>query len=83
LVADPGAEKPFSALAPPVLEKVEEAERTQVVLLVGPEGGLSPAEIEELDRHGALRGHLGNHILRTENAGLVAMAALRAGLGWL
>ncbi|MFN2309121.1 MAG: 16S rRNA (uracil(1498)-N(3))-methyltransferase [Gammaproteobacteria bacterium] len=49
-----------------------------VSLLVGPEGGLSPAERERASAHGYLRLRLGPRILRTETAALTAMAALQA-----
>ena len=48
-----------------------------VSLLVGPEGGLSPAERELAVAHGFLRLRLGPRILRTETAALTALAALQ------
>jgi 16S rRNA (uracil1498-N3)-methyltransferase len=49
----------------------------RVALLVGPEGGLEPAEAEALAGAGAQLVSLGPRILRTENAALVAVAALQ------
>jgi 16S rRNA (uracil1498-N3)-methyltransferase len=49
-----------------------------VSLLVGPEGGLSPAERELAIARGFLRLRLGPRILRTETAALTALAALQA-----
>lgn len=46
-------------------------------LLVGPEGGLSPAERELAVRGGFLRLRLGPRILRTETAAVAALAALQ------
>jgi 16S rRNA (uracil1498-N3)-methyltransferase len=47
-------------------------------LVVGPEGGLSEHDLETLE-HAGFRGlHLGPRILRTETAGLAALAALQA-----
>lgn len=54
---------------------------TQVVLAVGPEGGWSPADREQLQSAGFRGLRLGPRILRTETAGLAAIAALQAGYG--
>lgn len=53
---------------------VEGAER--IALVVGPEGGLEPAEAEALADAGAQLVSLGPHVLRTENAALVAASAV-------
>jgi len=45
-----------------------------VWLLVGPEGGLEPGEIEALERGGWRPSHLGPRTLRSETAGIVACA---------
>ena len=45
-----------------------------VALLVGPEGGASPAEEERIAAHGFLRVGLGPWILRVETAALLAVA---------
>ncbi len=49
-----------------------------VTLLVGPEGGLTPDEIETCLANGFEAVGLGPRILRTETAGLAAIAALQA-----
>jgi 16S rRNA (uracil1498-N3)-methyltransferase len=49
-----------------------------VTLVIGPEGGLSEAEEQAALRHGALALAMGPRILRTETAGLAAIAALNA-----
>ena len=49
-----------------------------VTLVIGPEGGLSEAEEEQAIRHGALPLAMGPRILRTETAGLSAVAMLSA-----
>ncbi len=54
-----------------------------VTLIIGPEGGLSPAEEEAAIAHGALCLTMGERVLRTETAGLAAMAALQAVWGEL
>lgn len=48
----------------------------RIAFVVGPEGGLEPAEAEELASAGAQLVSLGPHILRTENAALVTAAAV-------
>ncbi|MGH2809872.1 MAG: RsmE family RNA methyltransferase, partial [Actinomycetota bacterium] len=40
--------------------------RSDVTIVVGPEGGLAPGEIELFCRHGAIAARLGEGILRTE-----------------
>jgi len=49
-----------------------------VVLMVGPEGGFSPAEEDAAIAAGALPLTMGPRILRTETAGLAALATLQA-----
>lgn len=54
---------------------------TRVRLLVGPEGGLAPAEVESA-RVAGFRGlRLGPRVLRTETAALVALSVLQARWG--
>jgi len=53
----------------------------EVVLLTGPEGGLSERECEALARQGFHRWRLGNRILRAETAPLAALATLAVFLG--
>ncbi len=45
-------------------------------ILIGPEGGIEPAEMEQLKAWGFLPFTLGKRILRTETAGLAALAAV-------
>ncbi|RYB89668.1 16S rRNA (uracil(1498)-N(3))-methyltransferase [Nocardioides glacieisoli] len=48
----------------------------RIVVVVGPEGGISPAELEALTAGGARSVRLGAEVLRTSTAGVVAVAAL-------
>jgi len=52
-----------------------------VELLIGPEGGLSEAELKGLETAGVARVCLGPRILRTETAGPAAIAVLQAMAG--
>jgi 16S rRNA (uracil1498-N3)-methyltransferase len=52
-----------------------------IVLVVGPEGGIAPSELEILERAGATRVRLGDTVLRTSTAGPAAVAILNAALG--
>lgn len=71
-----------------VLEPTGEAALTSVtpgerglVLVVGPEGGIAPGELETLLRAGARVVRLGDTVLRTSTAGPAALAVLNAALG--
>ena len=52
-----------------------------VILVVGPEGGIAPAELSRLEGSGAMLVRLGGTILRTSTAGPAAIAVLNAQLG--
>ena len=52
-----------------------------VVLVVGPEGGISPSEREALEAAGAISASLGPLVLRTSTAGVAAMALVNHTLG--
>ncbi|HEX7642126.1 MAG TPA: 16S rRNA (uracil(1498)-N(3))-methyltransferase [Burkholderiaceae bacterium] len=49
-----------------------------VTILIGPEGGFSEKEEELAIKHGALLLSMGARVLRTETAGMAALAALNA-----
>ncbi|RIJ52055.1 16S rRNA (uracil(1498)-N(3))-methyltransferase [Clavibacter lycopersici] len=78
LVLDPTAEARLSRvdLATPDGDEVRD-----VLLVVGPEGGISPAEVEALRAAGAIPVALGSGILRTSTAGPAALALVNAALG--
>jgi len=50
----------------------------EISLIVGPEGGVSDAELELFEAAGAHRVKLGEEILRTSTAGVAAIAAIQA-----
>jgi 16S rRNA (uracil1498-N3)-methyltransferase len=50
----------------------------EVLLVVGPEGGLAPAELAVFTKHGARPARLGPEVLRTSTAGAAALAVLSA-----
>jgi 16S rRNA (uracil1498-N3)-methyltransferase len=63
--------------APQTLSETGLTPKDSVTLLVGPESGLSDAEIRAAVNCGFHRARMGTHILRTETAGLAAIATLQ------
>lgn len=57
------------------------AHLTSIVLIVGPEGGISDQEIEKMVEAGAIPAKLGRTILRSAHAGIAAVSALSVSLG--
>lgn len=57
------------------------ADGADVVLVVGPEGGVSDAELAAFDDAGAVRGLLGPSVLRTSTAGVAALSVLQSRTG--
>ena len=51
---------------------------SKIALVVGPEGGISDAELEALEQAGAVRVNLGAPILRTSTAGIAAISGILA-----
>lgn len=68
LVLDPEASAPLSTTP------LDAADARDVVLVVGPEGGIAPEELEALTAAGARRVRLGETVLRTSTAGPAALA---------
>jgi 16S rRNA (uracil1498-N3)-methyltransferase len=68
----------LEADAPARLHELPLPESGDVLLLVGPEGGISPAERAALRDAGAIEARLGPTVLRTSTAGAAAAAVLLA-----
>lgn len=74
LVLDGDAEARLADVEPPA--------PGDVLVVVGPEGGISPEELRRFEAAGAVRVRLGDEILRASTAGVVALAALSARSRW-
>lgn len=72
LVLEPTATAPLTSVRP---------DGRDVLVVVGPEGGLSPQELRVLEESGAETVRLGPEILRTSTAGPAAIAVLNSVLG--
>jgi 16S rRNA (uracil1498-N3)-methyltransferase len=72
LLLVPGADTPLSAIRP---------DGRDLALVVGPEGGMDPAEIQRLREAGGEPVRLGEAVLRTSTAGPAAIAVLSVALG--
>jgi 16S rRNA (uracil1498-N3)-methyltransferase len=70
---DPDARSDIATIAP--------LDGRSVVLAIGPEGGWSPRDRAALTDAGFIGLRLGPRILRTETAGIAAIAALQARFG--
>jgi 16S rRNA (uracil1498-N3)-methyltransferase len=64
------------------LAEIRAPDHGEVLLVVGPEGGISPAETEAFVAAGAVPVRLGSTVLRTSTAGSAALAVLLAGTRW-
>jgi 16S rRNA (uracil1498-N3)-methyltransferase len=73
VLLDPGADSALSTVPLP--------SSGDLVVIVGPEGGLSPAETAALAGAGAMAAHLGPTVLRTSTAGLVAASVMLSRAG--
>lgn len=72
LILKPGAATPLARI---------DAPKTKVCLLIGPEGGFSDTEYEDVDMAGFEPVSLGPRILRTETAAVAALAILQSRWG--
>ena len=68
LTLDPNANRSLKSL---------NTELQDMILLTGPEGGLSPREIELCEQHGFSGIRLGPRVLRTETAALTALSIIQ------
>ncbi|XRQ03461.1 16S rRNA (uracil(1498)-N(3))-methyltransferase [Actinomadura welshii] len=73
LVLHEEAAAPLSAVAPPA--------EGEIVLVVGPEGGITDEELERFAAAGGRSARLGPTVLRTSTAGVAAAAVLLAATG--
>ncbi len=79
LVLEPTAS---ARLSDPGLDLVgDDSAPADVVLVVGPEGGIAPDELAALERVGATTVRLGDTVLRTSTAGPAALGVVNVRLG--
>jgi 16S rRNA (uracil1498-N3)-methyltransferase len=71
----------LEADAPAKLHELPLPDAGEIMLLVGPEGGISPAERAVLRDAGAIEARLGPTVLRTSTAGAAAAAILLSRIG--
>ncbi|MDO9398343.1 MAG: RsmE family RNA methyltransferase, partial [Herbiconiux sp.] len=87
LVLEPSAERRLTELGFEGLERLDRASVDEhgavppIFLVVGPEGGIAPRELEEFEKAGAEVVRLGDEVLRTSSAGPAAIAVLNVALG--
>ena len=75
MLSVPSVDQP---LTPATLSSVLTQPLPYIELLIGSEGGLSPAECQQAEQVGFLPWQIGNRVLRTETAPVVALATLQA-----
>jgi len=63
------------------LSTVDLPDAAEIVLVIGPEGGIAPEELAAFAGAGAVPVRLGDTVLRTSTAGVAALAVLSARLG--
>jgi len=74
-VLEPTAQERLSTV------ELDPADERDIVLVVGPEGGVAPEELDALAEAGAQLVRLGDTVLRTSTAGPAALAVVSAALG--
>lgn len=72
LLLDPGSPNPLTSV---------DLDAPSLLLVVGPEGGISPEELARVEAAGGQSVRLGSEVLRTSTAGPAALAALAVLLG--
>lgn len=80
-LADADAALVLHEEAKPRLTAVDLPAGGEIVLVVGPEGGITDAEVGAFEDAGAIPVRLGDHVLRTSTAGMAALAVLATRLG--
>ncbi len=75
IILDAQAERKLSEL------KDKNYHLSSVVLIVGPEGGITDEELEKMKEAGGIPAKLGRTILRSAHAGIAAVSALSVALG--
>ncbi len=73
ILLDPDAPIAFGSISLP--------DRGEIMVIVGPEGGVSPAEADAVVRAGAMPARLGPTVMRSSSAGAVAAALALSGSG--
>jgi 16S rRNA (uracil1498-N3)-methyltransferase len=63
------------------LASVQLPDRDEVVLVIGPEGGVAEDELAMFEHAGAIAVRLGDNVLRTSTAGVAALSVLQTRLG--
>ncbi|WP_292831996.1 16S rRNA (uracil(1498)-N(3))-methyltransferase [Microbacterium sp.] len=81
IAARPGMLLVLEPAASARLSQVELPTEGDIVVIVGPEGGVASEELAELERAGASCVRLGDTVLRTSTAGPAALALTSARLG--
>jgi 16S rRNA (uracil1498-N3)-methyltransferase len=67
--------------APTAMSRLRLPDHGEIVVIVGPEGGMSPAESDSATGAGAVTARLGPTVLRSSSAGAAAAALAMAGSG--
>lgn len=75
------AKNPLRTVLEELAALPNEGEPREVLLIVGPEGGISPREVTRLSDSGALTALLGHHVLRSSTAGPAAVVLASDVLG--
>lgn len=66
---------------PPFVNMINGVTAARAGLVIGPEGGIEPFEIEAMEAAGARTASLGRRVLRTETAGMAALAIAMSASG--
>ena len=53
----------------------------RIILIIGPEGGISDSEISQLESAGAVSARMGELVLRSAHAGFAALSAIQTSIG--